>query len=73
MVTKALKKEHQDFIEGKQEVNKFMEELRTVINSLHLELIRQVQMIHHYSKENLVVEGSDQHFILVFVDYKPAF
>lgn len=33
MVIKALKKEHQDFIEGKQEVNKFMEELRTVINS----------------------------------------
>jgi hypothetical protein len=33
LVIKALKKEHQDFIEGKQEVNKFMEALRTVIDS----------------------------------------
>ena len=40
-----LQKEHQDFIQGKQEVNIFVEASRTAIEVLEMEFIHQVLIL----------------------------
>lgn len=55
LVIRYLQKEHQDFIQGKQEVNIFVEASRTAIEVLEMEFIHQVLIL----KVRLILHNFD--------------